>query len=137
MNRAVCQESLHDTAYRIRYRTDIHRNRSKLHLSAFNSADIQNIVDQCQQMFRGRADLIQAVSDFLILHLFHGNIGKANDRIHRCTDIMGHVIQERSLCLVGRLSCHNSFLKFQINHPVFCTIRKIHDIFLFMIDLST
>ena len=49
------------------------------------------------------AALRRAISDLLfVVDMVDGDGGKADDRIHRCADIMGHVGKESALGLVGK-----------------------------------
>ena len=86
-----------------------------LHLAALDTAHIQHIIDQAQQMIAGRCDLSQ-----VILHLF-GIINmcrrkgcKSNDGIHRRPDIMGHIIQECRLRFVGVLCRRQCILQVRL-----------------------
>ena len=94
----VGQEALHNAEHRIWHRRNINGNGSEFYFAAFNAADIQHIIDQSQQMIGAFADLLQTVFDFRLWIMLHGNIGKANDGIHRCSDVMGHIVQEGGLC---------------------------------------
>lgn len=46
-------------------------------------------------------NLFQTTPYFRLRFLFHGDVGKADDRIHRCSNIMGHIIQEDGLSRDG------------------------------------
>ena len=39
--------------------------------------------------------------------MFQSNIGKTNNSIHGCTNVMRHIIQKRAFCRIGRL-CHHA-----------------------------
>ena len=74
----------------------------KLHPAALDPAHIQNIIDQTQQMIPRIQDLVQTVPDpLLIFQMSHGYMGKSQDRIHRCPDVMGHIRKEDALGVVG------------------------------------
>ena len=70
-------------------------------ITAFNAADVQHIIDQCQQMLRTVTDLIKTGSDLGIGILFQRNVGKADDGIHGCPDVVGHIVQEGAFCGIG------------------------------------
>ncbi len=73
-------------------------------LSALNTAHVQHIVNQAQQMPAGSHDLIQIILYRLsAVDMGSRQRGKANDRIHRRADIMGHIIQKNGLRMIGML----------------------------------
>ena len=69
---------------------DICRNRRKLYPSALDAAQIQHIIQQCQQMIRTILDLLQTVVHFRHRILMQCNIGEADDGVHRGADVVGH-----------------------------------------------
>ncbi len=79
----------------------------QLHNAAFNSAHVQHIIDQAEQMLAGDVDLLQVLYDhFLIIHMRNSQCSIADHRIHRCTDVMRNTVEESGLCLIGIL-CHS------------------------------
>ena len=83
-----------------------------LYLAALDTAHVKNIVDQAQQMIAGRKNLLQTIPDLLfVVDMVDGDGGKADDRIHRCADIVGHVGKESALGLVGMLRLHQGILQ--------------------------
>ena len=76
-------------------------------LSALYPAHIQNIIDQRKQVLAGYGDLPQVIPYLLfIINMRCCQCCKADDCIHRCSDIMGHVVQERRFGTVGMFSCN-------------------------------
>lgn len=64
----------------------------KAHSPALDSGHIQHFIDQSQQMTARFCDLAKALDHpVLTLDIRTRNGGQANDCIHRCTDIMGHI----------------------------------------------
>ena len=62
---------------------DRERQRVEIELSALHLGDIQNIVDQCEQMIAGKADLSKAFSCSLhIAEVFLGDRRKSDDCVH-------------------------------------------------------
>ena len=52
-------------------------------------------------MLRTVTDLIQTGFDLGLGILFQRNVGKADDGIHGCPDVVGHIVQEGALCGIG------------------------------------
>ena len=64
----------------------------KAYSPALDSGHIQHFIDQSQQMTARLCDLAKALDHpVLTLDIRTRNGGQANDCIHRCTDIMGHI----------------------------------------------
>ena len=97
----VGQEAGGDIDNRVCHRDNIDRNRRILNPAAFNAADVQHVVNQCQQMLRTVADLLQTGFDLGLGIVLQRNIRKADDGVHWGTDVMGHVVQEGALCSIG------------------------------------
>ena len=49
------------------------------------------------------ADFLQTVSDLRHRHLLQRDVGKTDDGVHRRPNVMGHIVQENRLCLIGPL----------------------------------
>ena len=103
----VQKGTVYDLNCTIRNDGDIRRNRGEYHLSAFDTAQIQYIIQQGQQMIRAVLDFFQAVVDFGYRILMQRDIRKADDGIHRGTDIVGHIGKKDTFCFAGglRLLC--------------------------------
>ena len=74
------------------------------YFSALNFRDIQNVVDQAEQVLSGGCDF-PGIFSYLgrILRVPGQQRGKAQHRVHRCADVVGHVGQERGFGLTGNL----------------------------------
>ena len=84
----------------------------QMDLAAFDSAHIQNIIDQRQQMVAGGKDLVQIVPHpFLILHIAGCQCGKSDNGVHGRADIMRHIGEECALGTVGGLRSANRLRK--------------------------
>ena len=71
-----------------------------LHLAALDLGNVQDIVDQRQQVVAGGADLLQRVRNhFRFSNMVSGDIGIADDGVHRRPDIVGHIGKKIVLCL--------------------------------------
>ena len=71
-----------------------------LHLAALDLGNVQDIVDQRQQVVAGGADLLQRVRNhFRFTNMVSGDIGIADDGVHRRPDIVGHIGKKIVLCL--------------------------------------
>ena len=70
--------------------------------AAFNAAHIQNIVDQAEQMLPRHADFLQVILDQLgVVQMGGRQRRKAEDGVHRGTDVVRHTVQKYGFCLVG------------------------------------
>ena len=66
--------------------------------TVLDSAHIQHIIDQAEQMLTGYMDFFQIIQNkLLIVNMCCRKRSKSNDRIHRRADIMRHIIQKHSL----------------------------------------
>ena len=73
-------------------------------LAAFNSAHVENIVDQSQQIARGQLNFFDAVAGFRrIVQRLGGDRAHPQNRVHRRADFMRHPRQEIGLGRVGLL----------------------------------
>ena len=76
------------------------------HLSGFNTAHVQNIIDDPKQMMGGSADLFQVLPGLVRQsRIVQGNFIQPDDRVHRRPDLMAHVGQEGGLRPVRLLGC--------------------------------
>ena len=100
-------------------------------LSTFDFRQIQHIIDDLQKNLTRCLNFGNCIFyNFFIIRMFCNDIRKSNDRIHRGTDIMGHICKESILYLTGyfRFPCR-FFFQFQCfgqSFPVF----KLHLILL-------
>ena len=75
------------------------------HPAALNTAHIQHIVDEAQQMVAGHGDFAQVILDcFHIIQMGSRQRRIADDGIHRRPDIMRHIVEKGRLRPVGVLS---------------------------------
>ena len=83
-----------------------------LDLTALDAAHIQYIVDQTQQVFAGCEYFTKIVFHLLLIAAVGDRQGcKTDDCIHRRSNIMGHIVQECSLCNVRMLRFSKSLLQ--------------------------
>ena len=81
----------------------MHRLFLDLHLSALDTAHIQHIVDEGEQMLAGSRDLFQVVQHlFLIINMGRRQRGEADNGVHRGADVVAHVEQKLPLGAVCR-----------------------------------
>ena len=84
----------------------------QLHFTAFNTAHIQNVIDQAQQMISGRHDLFQILFYLIpVIDMGDRQRSKPYDCIHRGTDIMGHIGKKYALCLIRLICLQKRFLQ--------------------------
>ena len=67
------------------------------------SPSIFGIIMSIRMMIRAVLDFFQAVVDFGYRILMQCDIRKADDGIHRGTDIVGHIGEEHAFCFAGGL----------------------------------
>ena len=111
---SIGQVAIHNGKYRIRNLRNINGCRRVFDLSAFNTADVQHVIDQREQMLRTVTDLIQATLDFRRWTMFHGNIRKTNNCIHRSPNVVGHIVEKRTFCGIGCFCHHAQMIQFPI-----------------------
>ena len=71
-------------------------------LAALDTAHIQNIVDEAQQVVAGGQDLGQVIFYlFRIVNIGQRQRGEADHRVHRGADIVGHIAEEDAFGFVG------------------------------------
>ena len=133
---SVVQEALHDAEHCICNCPDIHRNRYEFDFAAFDTADIQHIIDQGQQMFGAITDFVETVPHLRFRLLFQCNIGKTDDGIHRGTNVMGHIVQESGFCTICILCGMDCILKFLIDFFILRPVRQIQNVFLLSLNVS-
>ena len=101
-----------DVMHQIR---QIHRLCLQGDPAAFNAAHIQHIVDEGQQMLAGGGDLFQVINDLIpVVNMGGRQRGEADDGVHRCADIVGHIEQELPLGAVRRRLVADSKLQLGI-----------------------
>ena len=70
--------------------------------AAFDTAHIQNIVDQTEQMLARYADFLQILFDEVnVINMRRGKGRKPDNGIHRGANIVRHTVQEYRLGLIG------------------------------------
>ena len=68
------------------------------HPAGFNTAHVQDVVDQAQQMLGADADLFQLIPRLgLKVRIPQRKAVQADDRVHRRADLVAHVGEERGL----------------------------------------
>ena len=98
----------------------MHRLFLDLHLAALDTAHVQHIVDEGEQVLAGSGDLFQVVQHlFLIINMGCRQRGEADDGVHRGADVVAHVEQELPLgavcrCLVPDGKLQLAVLLFQL-----------------------
>ena len=70
------------------------------------------------------ADLLQTVPDLWLGFMLHGDVGKADDRIHGGPDVMGHIVQEGGLGPARILRGMDRILQPLIDLLVLCAVRQ-------------
>ena len=74
------------------------------HAAGFDAGHVQDVIDQVQQVVRGRADLLQvAPGPVGQVRVIESDIVQADDGVHGRPDLMAHVGQEGGLGPVGLL----------------------------------
>ena len=101
----------------------------QMELAALDAAHIQNIVDEREQVAaRGEGFGQIVLHSFLIVDIADRKGGKADDRIHRCADIVRHIGQEGALGAAGGFGGRNRLGKRLIDLPVSRAIRHHEDV---------
>ena len=104
---------------------------------ALNTAHIQDIIDQWEQMITGGKNLTQIIPNpFFIINVAYSQCGKTNNRIHWCPDIVRHIGKKGALCLVCSLRSADRLRKGLIHFSIRGTIWQNQDIFLFSVYLA-
>ncbi len=78
----------------------------EIQLPGLNFGQIQDVVDQAEQILATAQDIVEILGLFGIQcteHLFQEYLGKANDRVERRAEFVGHIGQELRLVAVGDL----------------------------------
>ena len=71
-------------------------------LAALNAAHVQHVVDEAQKVVAGGHDLFEIPRHLLLLVNVGGGQGReADDGVHRCADVVGHVGEEHALGFAG------------------------------------
>mmetsp|Transcript_96387 Transcript_96387/g.267836 ORF Transcript_96387/g.267836 Transcript_96387/m.267836 type:complete len:597 (+) Transcript_96387:999-2789(+) len=98
----------------VQHFVDRELNPLELHLAGLDLGEVEHVVDDAQQMLGRIGDLLQP----LLLHRLDGvalgQVGQADDGVHRRADLMADGGQEGRLVRVGRLQ-HRGALA----HPLF------------------
>ena len=96
--------------------------------SGLNPAHIQDIVDNAEQVMRRGSDLFQMLPRLWgDRRIIERNIVQADDGIHRSTDLMAHIGQERSLGFIRRFRCSQGLMQsLVLLHGLACLQIHIH-----------
>ena len=82
------------------------------HLSAFDAAHIQYVVDQRKQVLTGYGYFAEVILHLLlVVQMRSGKRRESHDGIHWRADVVGHTVQESRLCVVGMLRSYESVRK--------------------------
>ena len=101
----------------------------QLELAALDAAHIQNIVDEREQVAtRGEGFGQIVLHPFLIVDIADRKGGKADDRIHRCANIVRHIGQEGALGAAGGFGGRNRLRKRLIDLPVSRAVGHHEDV---------
>src|SRR5712692_9505213 len=87
-------------------RLDGDRTRLELHLPCLDLRKIKDIVDEPQQVLAGREDIARVLHLLLVQrseHLLEQDLGEADDRVQRRTQLVAHVREEDRLVAVRRV----------------------------------
>ena len=92
------------TNQRLNERADLQRFFIDRHLARLNAREVENVVDNVQQRL-GRTHYQRQVFPLVwIQRRVQAELGHAEDPVHRGTDFVAHVGEERAFRLVGLLS---------------------------------
>ena len=108
---SVRQKTLGDGQHRIGDITQIGGHRGIDGSAAFHTADIQHVIDEGQQVVRAGGNFFQSISHLWIGGLFHGDVREAHDGVHGSADIVGYIVEEDGLGLIGALGFLQSILQ--------------------------
>jgi hypothetical protein len=78
-----------------------HRDRLQLQLTRLDPADVEQLVDQCDQVPAGAQDLGHRLLVLGLLRLQLEQLPEAEDRVERRAQLVAHARQERGLVLAG------------------------------------
>ena len=85
----------------------VRRARDALHLHApgLDLGQVEDVVDQVEQVLAAGVDRVQVLHHLRLVLVVAPtqHIGEAQDRVHRCADLVAHVGQEIALGAVGLL----------------------------------
>ena len=71
----------------------------QVQLARFNTAHVKHVIDKRKQVVRRKLNLSKEVPHlFLVANMDCRKFRIADNRIHRGTDIMAHVVEEHRLC---------------------------------------
>ena len=87
----------------------------ELGASALDTAHVEHVIDERQQMVARYGDLLQVVSHSIaVVDMSGSKRSEANDGIHRCANIVAHAVEEGGLCLTGMVGYCQSLLQHKI-----------------------
>ncbi len=82
------------------------------HLIGLDLGKIKDIIDDAQQGLCRGVNLLEVIALLFGRTGLHGQVGHAQDGVHRRPDLMAHIGQEFTLGPGGLLSCNLCLLKF-------------------------
>ena len=103
LNIPVFHKAMGNSNNRIYDLGDTYRHRLIFNFAAFYTADIEHIVNQAHQIAGALLNLLQTAAHLRLRLLAQRNIRKANDSVHRRSDIMRHIVQESCFGIIRRL----------------------------------
>ena len=90
----------------------VHRAQFERNLAALDTAHIEHIVDEREQMLARRRGLFQVVEHLLtVVDMGGRERGEADDRVHRRADVVRHIEQKFALGAVCRRFLTDSAFK--------------------------
>ena len=109
----------------------------QMDFSTLDTAHIQYIINQWEEMVAGWKNLVQIIPDsFLIINITYRQCCKTDNRIHWCPDIVRHIGKESTLCPVCCLCSTYCLWKCLIHFPVSSTVWHNQNKFLFPVYLT-
>ena len=108
----------------------------QLDAAAFDSAHIQHIVDEGQQMVAGGQNLGQIFPHLVgVFHIGHRQRGKADDGVHGGADVVRHIGQESTLGSVGALGRLHRILQILIDFAFLGAVGHHNDVFFLFLNV--
>ena len=103
---AIADIRKHNSLKRVDNIRKAFRTGGNVHLARFDATHIKHIVNKSKQVFRRLPDFREVIGNlFLVVDMLCRKARKPDNSVHRCTDIVTHVVEERRLCAACRI-CH-------------------------------
>ena len=103
---AIADIRKHNSLKRVDNIRKAFRTGGNVHLARFDAAHVEHVIDKRKQVFRRLPDFREVISDlFLVVDMLCSKTRKSDNSVHRRTDIVTHVVEERRLCAACRI-CH-------------------------------